>query len=186
MTRILLPSILLIAAIGLFVIYTDPTYQNIKNLEAQQQQYNAALTQSSQVRAVRDKLLAKSSTFPTDDTRRLERLLPDNVDNIRLIIDINDIAARYHLQVSNVSLSTSQGNPQGSVGGGTSPLGTMEITFSLAAQYTDFVSFLEDIEHSLRIIDVESVKFNSVVTGGAQRGVDYNNYTVMIKTYWLR
>ena len=181
-----MPVLLIIAAVGLFVMYTNPTYQNIKSLQTESEQYNTALTQSSQVRAQRDQLLARRNTFPATDVERLQRLLPDSVDNIRLIIDINNVAARYHLQVTNVSLSTLQGAAQGGVGNGTSSLGSVQISFSIAATYNDFQSFLQDLEHSLRIIDVESIRFSAGGSSGTAKAAGIDSYTLTIKTYWLR
>src|SRR6185437_14911262 len=82
---------LVVAAIGLFVVYTNPTYQATKALAAQVSAYNSALDKSKELRAVRDQLLSKRNTFAPSDVQKLEELLPDNVDNIRLIIDINNI-----------------------------------------------------------------------------------------------
>jgi hypothetical protein len=54
--------------------------------------------------------LAKRDTFAAEDVQKLERTLPDNVDNIRLIIDINNIAARHGLTLKNVALGTVSGS----------------------------------------------------------------------------
>ena len=196
MTRILITLLLLIAAIGLFIGYTNPTYQNIKDLQTQEQQYNNALTQSSQVRAVRDQLLARRNTFAASDVQKLTELLPDNIDNIRLIIDINDIAARYHLQVNNVSLNTAAGGAAavGSVGGSTAPVGSVALTFTVAATYANFIPFLQDLEHSLRVLDIQNIKFNTTpsatqpagTTAGTTAGSLTNDYTMTVQTYWLR
>lgn len=178
MGRTIIPLILLIAAAGTFMVYTNGAYQDSKALAAQYQQYNDALTQSSQLRGLRDQLLSRRNTFSADDVRKVERLLPDNVDNIRLIIDINDIAARYHLQVSNVSFQAAQ-TAQGSVGSGSSVLGTATVTFAISATYDQFMTFIQDLERSLRLLDIENVSF----TVGAG---DITDYTITVQTYWLR
>ncbi|MDE2213046.1 MAG: type 4a pilus biogenesis protein PilO [Patescibacteria group bacterium] len=184
--RLLLPIILIIAAVGLFALYTNPTYQNIQTLQGQYAQYNSALTQSSQVRAMRDQLLARRNTFSSDDVNKLQLLLPDSVDDIRLIIDINDIAARYHLQVQNVALNTGQQGNSQNVGSGSGPVGSVELTFSVSADYNDFVAFLEDLERSLRLIDVEDIKFDSTAASVSTTGAPVTTYTLTIQTYWLR
>ena len=104
--RILLPSILIFAAVGLFVLYTNPTYQGLKGEMATAAAYNDALNKAQELKSVRDQLLSKRNTFSTDDVTRISRMLPDNVDNIRLIIDINNIAARHGLSLLSVSLDT--------------------------------------------------------------------------------
>ena len=108
MRRFFVPLILLAAAIGLFVFYTNPTYQDtvngIKVLSAQRASYEDALAKSSELRAVRDQLLQKRAVFVQSDIDKLRHVLPDNVDNIRLIIDINNIASRHSLSLTDVAL----------------------------------------------------------------------------------
>lgn len=183
--RTILPIILVVLAIGLFALYTNPTYQDadgIKALQAKAAEYDRALTQSSELRAARDELLSKRNTFSTDDVRKLERVLPDNVDNIRLIIDIQNIAARYRLQVKNVALGASSADAQSqslATGAGAQSVGSVDLGFSVDASYDNFLAFLTDLERSVRVVDVEKVGF-SVGQG------DLNTYSLQIKTYWLR
>lgn len=180
--RTLLPLFLTIIAVGLFALYTNPTYQSVKDAQAEAAQYDQALTQSSQLRSTRDQLLARRNTFSADDVRKLERVLPDNVDNIRLIIDIDNIAARYGLQVKDVALgrnSAMSGSQPSSVGQGSQVVGTVELGFAVSATYDNFIAFLQDLEKSVRIVDVESIKFSS---GSG----DLNSYALQIRTYWLR
>lgn len=182
MTRWIIPIGLVAAAVGLFVLYTNPTYQSIKQLSAQAQAYDDALTKAQQLRATRDQLLSKRNAFSPDDIQKLGRVLPDNVDNIRLIIDINNIAAHHNLSLVNVKLGDVSGSskPQSAAAVGTSgdPVGSVELGFSVAANYDDFLAFLQDLEHSMRLIDIEKVSFK------AGQG-DLNTYVFQIRTYWL-
>src|SRR3989338_2376148 len=119
MKRLVLPFILLVAAAGLFVVYTDPRYQESKKLAAQVDSYNEALNKSQELRKTRDELLARRNTFDEEDIQKLHQILPDSVDNIRLIIDINNIAARRGLSLKDVQLGlVGHGRSQKSIGGG--------------------------------------------------------------------
>jgi hypothetical protein len=181
--RFFLPIILVGAAIGLFVLYTNPAYQATKALQAQVASYDEALDKSQELRAVRDALLAKRNTFPNDAVEKLGRMLPDNVDNIRLIIDINNIAARHDLALGNVALGTvgdsARERSASSLGASGDRIGSVTVGFAVAATYEDFLAFLADIEHSLRIVDVEALSFG---TGG--EGLP--SYSFTIRTYWLK
>lgn len=181
--RLFLPIILVVAAIGLFIVYTNPTYQNAtKILSPQLASYNDALSKSAQLRALRDQLLSKRNTFEASDVQKLQEVLPDNVDNIRLIIDINNIAARHNLSLSKVNLGDVMSNTQTKnaavINNAASPTGSVEIGFSVAASYDNLQAFLQDLEHSLRLIDVEKLSFH------ASQG-DQNTYDFVIRTYWL-
>lgn len=178
----LIPIFLILISGGLFAAYTNPTYQDVKALQAKAAEYDQALTQSSKLRSARDQLLARRNTFSTDNVRKLERILPDNVDNIRLIIDMDNIAARYGLKIKNVVLgatSAAPGSQVAAVGQGSQVVGSVELGFSVDATYDNFAAFLQDLQKSVRIVDVESIKF-SAGTG------DLNTYGLQIRTYWLR
>ncbi len=180
--RLLLPVILVIAAIGLFVMYTNPTYQGLKGMQAEVSAYNDALDKSQELKGLRDKLQSARNAFSPQDEQKLIRLLPDQVDNIRLIIDINNIAARRGLVLSNVALGeVSQSSAAAhslAVGPSSDPVGSVSLGFSVVATYEDFLAFLQDIEHSLRILDIEKLTF-----GGGQAGT--YSFDLTIRTYWL-
>lgn len=188
--RLVIPSILIIAAIGLFVVYTNPLYQGIKGLQAQVGAFDEALNKAQELKSRRDELLSKRNTFSSDNIQKLERILPDNVDNIRFVIDINGIAARRNLSLKNVSLGTVSDSKNSrsalAVGSSGDPVGSAEISFSLSATYDDFLAFLQDLEHSLRLVDVEKISFKSVSNaGGTGNGVDKYDFALTIRTYWL-
>lgn len=182
MAKIFIPLILAAAAIGLFVMYTNPTYKDAQVLAVQANAYEEALQKAQELRTVRDELLAKRNAFSANDVAKLERILPDNVDNIRLIIDINNIAVRHSLSLTNVALGemsdSSTARKEGAVGSSGDPIGSVEVGFTLSATYDGYLAFLQDLEHSLRIVDITSVAFK------AEQG-DRNSYDFNIRTYWL-
>jgi hypothetical protein len=53
------------------------------------------------------------------------------------------------------------------------------LTFTTVLSYKDFVSFLRDLETSLRLVDVVGLSFTS--TKG-----DLYDFSVSIRTYWLK
>jgi len=165
-------------------------FQSEKVLHETYAQYNEALNQSSELRQSRDRLLAKRNTFSSENIQRLERLLPDNIDNIRLIVDINSIASRYYLQIVNIAFAPVSVAPQGRVAS-VSSVGSVDVTFSVTASYGDFLAFLQDLERSARIVEVEGIKFSVVDTGviSGGRGAPasaLNSYTLTVRTYWLK
>lgn len=189
MNRALFPFILVILAVGLFVFYTDDAYQRTKGLNTELAQYNNALDQSEQVLELRDQLLERRNALPQDAVSRLQLLLPDNIDNIRLIIDINDIASRYHMIVESISLGSHetsnspsnsvQGDSGGVVGPGSLAVGSVTLGFTVDASYENFLAFLHDLERSLRLVDITNITFTS-------GGKNADSYSMTITTYWLK
>ncbi len=183
MVKLFLPILLIGTAVGLFALYTNPAYQTIKALQVQNASYDAALTKAQELHTVRDQLLARRNSFPNDNIDKLQHILPDNVDNIRLIIDINNIASRHNLSLTNVDLGNlgggSQTGSKASIETSVSQMGNVDVGFSVSTgNYDDFLAFIQDLEHSLRIVDVSKITF----TSGTNNIV---NYTLTVRTYWL-
>ena len=184
MSKLLLPLILIGAAVGLFVLYTNPTYQGVKMLGEEVKAYDDALSKSQELKRKRDELISRRNTFESTDIQKLEKILPDNVDNIRLVIDINNIAARHGLTLTNVELGSisdsTDARGETAVGASGSKVGSVELGFSLSATYENMLAFIVDLEHSLRVIDIEGIGFQ---TSGNDQSI--HSYTFLIRTYWL-
>ncbi len=179
--RLFIPFILVAVCFGLFSLYTNPTYQTIKELQIQNNSYDEALTKAKELHTVRDQLLSRRNAFATGDIDKLKHILPDNVDTIRLIIDINNIVSKHNLTMINVDLgnmsklSTSQSGNEG----GVKAVGSAVVGFSVSTgNYDDFLAFLQDVEHSLRLVDITKIAFTAGTTG-------ITTYTMSIRTYWL-
>jgi hypothetical protein len=201
MPRALLPTILLLATLGLIFSYISPSYSKVQDIKEEITRFDEALGKAKELQALRDQLLAKYNSFSARDLERLEKFLPDQIDNVRLIIDIDAIASRYGMTVKNLSIqgdskerlqktsvgnstadiSTSVPTPGARVLGSrpSSVIGSVIMTFSVSASYERFLQFLKDLERSLRLIDVVSLSFDA-------SGEGVYNYNVGIKTYWLK
>lgn len=170
--------ILIIASLGLFFGYIDPTYTKIQANQIEKADYDKALTNSKALQAERDKFLAKYNQMDKGDMAKLTKLLPDNIDNIRLIIDIDEMAKTYGMRIRNFKTSTDEKTE--TIGKDTSPYGTLTLSFSTTASYNTFLAFMRDLEHSLRILDITSIQFTA---GDTNQLYDYG---VTVKTYWLK
>jgi Tfp pilus assembly protein PilO len=122
---------------------------------------------------------------------KLERLLPDSVDNIRLILEIEKVALPYGMALRNVQYDATveqaaEAPPApGEITSG-KEYGTWELSFTVQGTYTNFVNFMRDLEKNLRIVDVTSVEFNSDRAAEVPGFTSVYQYTVKIKTYWLK
>lgn len=170
--------ILLIASAGLFFGYIDPTYTDVKSKLAEKAEYDGALNRSKELQIERDKLLTKYNAMPKQDRDMLGKLVPDNIDNVRLIIDLDEIAKKYSMRVRNFRADSAEKSD--TLGASNNPYGTLTLSFTTTASYNTFLAFLKDLEHSLRVIDVTAIAFNSSDTNTLY---DYN---VTLKTYWLK
>lgn len=195
--RFVIPSILIALSVISFIVFTDPTYKDIKELKLEAASYNQALDNAKSLQETRDELAAKYNSFDPNDIDRVEKLLPDSVDNIRLIIEIEKIAAKYGMILKQVKYDTFETNATDTAGvtketKGDALLsnreyGEFELQFSTEGEYSKFLSFLSDLEESLRIVDISNVSFSStsdITTTGLSSGSYKYDFTV--KTYWLK
>ena len=188
-----LAVIFIVASLGLFFYSIDPTYREIKTLRVQEAEFSEALENTERVQDLRSELQAKYNSFSQDDHDRLEKLLPDVVDTVRLIIEINAVAVRYGIELKDVKVSSGEGggtapSAGASTAGQKSPaIGTkaakpyegVPISFAVSGSYEDFLGFLSALERSLRIIDITDL---SIVP--KEKSQDYE-YTIGIRTYRL-
>ncbi len=178
--KLLLPTVFLVISGALFFGYINPTYTELKTLTAEAAQYDLALTRSKELQSVRDQLLARYNAFPQDGITRLEKLVPDHVDNVRLILDFDAMASRYGMRVKNVSIESNQARAQtGQVGPDQSASESVILSFTVSGTYDTYRKFLADLEHSLRLVDIAGLTF-----GTNDAGV--YDYRVRLKTYWLK
>jgi hypothetical protein len=179
MIRGLLPFIFVITAIGLFFGYIDPAYDDVKALKIEEDKFSQALDKSKELKAVRDKLLSRYNTFSTNDIDRLSKLLPDNVDNVRLVLDIDNIASVYNMRIKDVTVSRIEERDAGIIGPSADLYESVILTFSVISSYENIKLFLKDLEASLRIVDVIETSFSQPVG-------DLYEYSIGIRTYWLK
>ncbi len=190
--RFIFPTILIVVAIAGFFMFVSPTYQNISAEREQITSYNEALDNSKALEAERDKLTQKYNSFDPANLSRLEKLLPDSIDNIRLVLEIENMASAYGMVLKNVQYDTSDNNtktPDVASKSGTlnKNYGTWNLEFSSQGTYGNFVNFIKDLENNLRIVDVSAVDFSSNTSPGTNPLMaQAYKYDFKIKTYWLK
>ena len=106
MARLIIPIILITVSIIGFLKVLNPMYADVKLLKAQTASYNEALDNSKALEAERDKLTKQYNSFAPEDLSKIEKLLPNSVDNIRLILEIEKLASPYGMVLRDVRYDT--------------------------------------------------------------------------------
>lgn len=181
----------LAAAAGIFFGYTQPTYDASGTAKGDISQYDAALTKSAELQELKQTLLARYNTFSPADLDRLQKLLPDHVDNVRLILDLDNLAGRHGMAIQNVAISAPQTESTSqtaasSINSSKQRYDSLTLKFATIATYDDFLSFLQDLERSLRIVDLVSLRLSQVSGGDAKNPLPTYSYDITIRTYWLK
>lgn len=200
MFRYITPIILVGVAVAGFFLYTKPLMSDITNIKKDITSYNEALDNAKALENERDKLTKKYNAIDPNNLLKLEKLLPENVDNIRLILEIEKIAQPYGMELKNISYDATLDSKKDSKEKGeekviegdtkSSVYGEWTLGFSTEGTYANFLSFLKDLEKNLRIVDISNITFSSdiggSVTAGKSKPKDSYGYSFTIKTYWLK
>lgn len=145
------------------------SYNGIKTIEKEKQSYTIALENAKNLEARRSELTQKYNSISIEDINKLENLLPNNVDNIKLVLELETLAQKYDLLIENPKLETSSltsGNTN--IAGGPNlrtpndpsilPYGTFTMDFSVRSNYQNLKYFIEDIEKNLRLIEIVGIE----------------------------
>lgn len=170
--------VLLVGAIGLFFGYTYKKYQEIKEVRTDVVELKKDLEQSVVILAKRDELKKKYTSFKQADLEALDSLLPDYVDNIKLVLDMNSIAKLYGITLRGIKVDEEKESKVAATTASKANFGSINISFKVTSTYENFVQFLRDLERSLRIVDVTALSFKSTETG-------VYDFNVSLRTYWL-
>lgn len=205
------PIILLGLSIAFFFVFSNPLYVSMTELRTKRASYDAALANSHELEKQREKLTTKYNSIDRTDLIKIQKFLPENIDNIRLILEIEQIALKYHMVLKDIKYnSTADKKNSTPTNGGegvviqrventqASPkdYGVWDLEFSTSGTYDDFLRFTRALEGNLRIVDVSSIQFSSEnqITTPAAGGkvvatspmLESYKYDFKIKTYWLK
>lgn len=212
--RNLFPIIFIIISIVLFFTVVNPMYSKAKKVKSDVSVYNTALTNATKLQKTRDDLVKNYHNVTDSDKIKLDHFLPNTVDNIQLILQIQNIATAHGLVLKNIKFDSAsdsgkttenqnQAMPANNVTANAAtnaannlPYGTFDISFSVDARYEDFISFLKDLETNIRLVNVKNISFNvpaptdknTTRSSGGEAPLDPSifTYTLKVQTFWLK
>lgn len=174
--------ILIVLSIGLFYTWTSPQYDKIKALRVTASDYQNVIDNAVRISEDRDRLLVDYNTIPRVEIEKLTKVLPDYIDTVGLAVDLDTIASRYGISIKDVAVKseTDKNSRLVALPDYANPYGEVVVSFSFVSNYQNFSRFLNDLERSLKIMDVQSVSFKTSDVSNLYE----HRFTV--KTYWLK
>jgi Tfp pilus assembly protein PilO len=195
------PIILLILALGTYFTFTRGKVEELKAIKKVNAGYQQAINNSAKLMKVRDEIKRDLAKIDPNDLTKIEKMVPNNIDNVRLTLDVKSIGLTRGLILKNVKTDAPNMNTAlkqaGSASANKSPApvtqapgpngpnsinsayDTVVLSFSVTTDYQTFLELLRDLETSLRIIDVSKISFTATDSG-------IYDYNVELKTYWLK
>ncbi len=182
----ILPLVALLVAAGIFFAYISPSWTGpIAATKAALALDEQALMAANQYAAQQNTLASARNAIDPSSLDRLTTFMPDSVDNVGLILDLNSLAARSGLSLANIDVvSNTTGSAQGSSrqglpATGVSPVGSVDLSLVADGTYAALQTFLSGVERSARLLDVRDI-----IVKGSDTGVYH--YQMTLRLYWLR
>ncbi|MFH1979054.1 MAG: type 4a pilus biogenesis protein PilO [Patescibacteria group bacterium] len=151
----------LVGAIAIFVALTSPKIDEIKELRTEKLSFDKALEDSRELQELRDSLLAKFNSIPANDLAALSKMVPENSDTTKLMVEISSVANSTGVVIRQIGFA--EETASNSMIASRYRVLNIDITFS--SSYDGLRAFMEELQKSLRLIDIEQIDFISNATG---------------------
>ena len=114
------PIILIVIAGAIFFVFTDPILNQLLVVDPQsgtlkggvfpllseRSDLNTALSNSEKLRTASQSLVDKYNALSETERTGVDKLLPDRIDNVQLVIDVNSIADKYGMTIKNIKIKS--------------------------------------------------------------------------------
>jgi large-conductance mechanosensitive channel len=185
MIRTITPIFSIIIALLIFFFYAKPEFAVIKSTQGEAEQYNDAAATAAALNSELNALVNKKRSFSAGDLARLDALVPADINEVKILTDLNEIARTHNMLFGNIDVknsdtevsSANQAEAPGQKVAYTDFV-TSDITFSLIGTYEQFKAFLADVEKSLVLLEVLDIEFTAG-EGNLQQ------YTLTVRSFSL-
>lgn len=203
----LAPIILILVAGALYFAYIDPMFtEDIAEKERVRDQYDTAIETTQRLAVVLGRHIDTYNSFSDDELDRLDRIVPEEIDPLRLIVDVDTVARALGVRVTQVDVQEVKEKTQDAVGANAAfaesefqPVDFEEaildpkvmvtsLNFEVTTTYEKFLSLLQNLEQSLRIMDIVSIEIAAPEGGETEErqiSIDDLTYSVQLHTYSL-
>ena len=163
--RTLSPFLSIIVAIVLFVFFIKPTYYETNALRDDAREYREAASSYIEFTEILKQKIEEKEKF-TSGEKKLNLLIPEEIDSTQLLVDLKSLANRNGLLFGNIvvvegeALGVEEGD-EDSVIDARARLVPTDISFELIGTYSQSKSFLEDLESSQVLFEVTALTFDT-------------------------
>lgn len=170
----------IIISIALLYSFVLPQWEQVSLLREEKQKLDQAVESIKKIEQKKIELLARYNEISNADRKRIESLIPDNFNYVRLVSEIDALGSQYGISIDDVSYKELDDSVGDSIDSAQPKkiYNSAILAFSFVSSYDNFGKFIDSLEKSLRIMDIKSIKI------AAQPGGLYQ-YSLEIETYWF-
>lgn len=182
--RTLTPVLSVIIALLLFVFFVNPKYKEIVAIQAEIADYKDAILKYNTFVNELDAKITKKLNRPAIENERLDRFVPEKIDDTRLLVDIESLARRHSLLFGNVEVEGGDvkimrdNASSEEVVEKTDELKTTDINFEVIGTYEQFKMFLFDMEKSMTLFEVVKISLDA-------NDLPFQQFEVTVRVYSL-
>ena len=183
MSKSLLKLLLAVGSFAIYYIIIDPLYtgvgsvwqpeQSVQNLRNLNSQYEETLSQANSLYNQAENLRTQYSGISDDAKQKMKLMVPDSVDPVRLLNEVNNIANQSGLALRDLGYIS---NPP-TIGN----YGMYTVSFTVKTTYSKFKDLMRNYETSLRLFTVKNVSFSI-----PQKDESLIDFQVKLETYYLK
>jgi len=142
-----------------------PLWEEIKALRQEQAQVSSTLASLRDLQKLRDELLATLNSIPKEKIDRLAEMIPPASDKETLLVNFERAAAANNMVLKKIDFSEDQSRvtPRVLAGPREPAVPSLKYGFSVSGTYESLRFLIKALERNLRIIDVTSIGFASVI-----------------------
>ncbi len=157
----------------LVVVYAYPTYENVSKLEKRVTELSGYVDKAAKAQTKINELDQKYKNFPPGANEKMNTMIPEKIDDVRLTMDITDLAAIHGISLANPSIKEVAGDKN-------SPVKEHLVSISIEAPYSTFRKFLNDLEYWLQIRDITNLSITAGENASApmQIKMDFITYSL--------
>jgi len=167
MIRTITPIFSIIIALVVFFFFVKPMFAEIQQIQGETDQYQQAVGKATELNQLLTALVSKKRSYSAEEIERLEALVPQSVDEVKILADLNELAKSHSMLFGNIKVTSR--DEVVSTGEQTAPSQTVsyddfvtsDITFGLIGTYEQFKAMLSDLEKSLVLMEITNITLSA-------------------------
>jgi Tfp pilus assembly protein PilO len=152
---------------------------------------DASIKKTEGLLETHNKLLAKYSEISPENIARLNKILPERIDVVRMIMDIDSLTTKHKIFIKSFEIPELDSPKKLKTKAPVTPeeeqsaVDSAILTVECTGDYHDLKAFLREIESSLSLTDVVSLDIATadLTRPGAVRELTFK---VGLQTYWFK
>ena len=177
--RAIIGALFFAGAVAVIIIGVRPIWQEIQTLSDEKAVFSATVDRINELRGIRDGLIQTYNSISQTNIRRVKKMLPDTLNSGLILVELSNLASQSGLLLKSTDVSTAAGRAGAPITrSATERYAEIQLKLVVSGPYERFRSFLQNLEKSLRIVDVTSLSFTSAGQSGSS--IDF---TIEAKSY---